>query len=100
MSRVFVSTLFFDKGIKEQIGWCMQPRGRGEPREDGCVICVILCADFISLLHDGYECSINVLYGEKITKVLFCRLLEWLVALSGKEVYYIWYQSPATKLGP
>ena len=37
----------------------------------------IFCgAGLFICLHDGYECSINVLIGERITKILFCRLLE------------------------
>ena len=42
------------------------------------------CAGLFGLflcLHNGYECSINVLIGEKIAKILFCRHLECFIAL-------------------
>ena len=68
----------------------MQPPGRGEPREDGCLLGVLVVL-VISLLHDDYDYIINVFFsGEKITKVLFCRLHEWLVALRDK--WYITYK--------
>ena len=40
------------------------------------VVPVVLfcCAGLFPCLLDGYECSINVLIGERITKILFCRL--------------------------
>ena len=80
----------------------MYPRGRGEPHEDGCLFHVICCAGLFPCLHDGYECSINVLIGEKISKFLFCRFLEWLVALSGKRyitTIFTWFTS-STRLHP
>ena len=42
------------------------------------------CAGLFGLflcLHNGYECSINVLIGEKIAKILFFRCLECFIAL-------------------
>ena len=43
---------------------------------------VIFCgAGLFLCLHDGYECSKNVLIRERITKILFCRLLECFIAL-------------------
>ena len=39
------------------------------------------CAGLFLCLHDGYECNINALIVEKITKNLFCRLLECFIAL-------------------
>ena len=38
------------------------------------------CAGLFLCLHDGYECTINALTGENITKLLFlfCRLLNGL----------------------
>ena len=41
-----------------------------------------MCAGLYLYLHDGYEHIINVLFGERLLNFLFCRLLEWLVALS------------------
>ena len=37
------------------------------------VVPVVLfcCAGLFLCLHDGYECNINVLIGEKITEFLF-----------------------------
>ena len=67
MSRDFCEHSF-DKEIKEQINWWMQPRGRGEPHEHGCLIVLFCCAGLFLCLHDGYECNINVLIGEKTTK--------------------------------
>ena len=40
-----------------------------------------------------FELVNNVLIGEQITKLIFCRLLNWFVALRYQGVYYIWYQS-------
>ena len=42
------------------------------------------CAGLFLCLHDGYECNINALIGEKITKNLFCRLLEFLIRKRAK----------------
>ena len=39
------------------------------------VLVLFLC------LHDGYECSINVLIGEKITEFLFCKLIECFISI-------------------
>ena len=39
------------------------------------------CAGLFLCLHDGYECSINVLICERIAKILFCKLLECFLAL-------------------
>ena len=39
------------------------------------------CTELFLCLHNGYECSINVLIGEKIAKILFCRCLECFIAL-------------------
>ena len=53
---------------------------------------VLFCCDGLfglSLcLHNGYECSINVLIGEKIGKILFCRRLECFIALKVSGVHY------------
>ena len=51
-------------------------RGRGEPREDGCLIVLFCCVGLFLCLHDGYECSINVLIGENTTKILFADSLN------------------------
>ena len=43
---------------------------------------MIFCgAGLFLCLHDGYECSKNVLIRKRITKILFCRLLECFIAL-------------------
>ena len=42
---------------------------------------VVLVYFFYLLDDDDYECNSNVSIGEKITKNLFCRLLECFIAL-------------------
>ena len=60
------------------------------------------CAGLFGLflcLHNGYECSINVLIGEKIAKILFCRRLECFIALRYRG--YITYGIRASyNIGP
>ena len=59
-------------------------------------LCYFVVLDYSLCLLDGYECNKNLLIGEKSTKVLFCRFLEWLVALSGKRyitTIFTWFTS-------
>ena len=43
-------------------------------------LCYCVVLDYFLCLLDGYECGINVLIGERNTKILLCRLLECLIA--------------------
>ena len=54
------------------------------------------CAGLFLCLHDDYKCSIIVLISKRLLKFYFCKLLKCFIW----EVVYIWYQSPATTLGP
>ena len=48
----FCKHTIFYKEIKEQIGWWMYPRGRGEPCEYGCLLFGSVCCDCLFSFYD------------------------------------------------
>ena len=63
-------------------------------------LCYCIVLDYFPCLSDGYECGMNVLFGERLLRFLLCRLLKCLIAFRQWWVFYIWYQSEVEMLGP
>ena len=43
-------------------------------------LCYFVVLDYSPCLLDGYECGLNVLIDERITKILFCRPFKFFIA--------------------